>query len=90
MILDDNMLSVRSKLLLSAIFRATLVHSTPTLSFPINSQVPPVARIGEPFSFVFSDTTFTSSNGASLSYSLTNPPSWLSLDSASRKFSGTR
>lgn len=48
-----------------------------------------MARIGESFSFVFSDTTFTSSDGSSLSYSLTDPPSWLSLDSNSRQFSGT-
>lgn len=75
--------------LLSALSRAALVHAAPTLSFPINSQVPPVARIGERFSFVFSDSTFTASDGSSLSYSLVDPPSWLSLDSSSRTLSGT-
>ncbi|KAJ4408004.1 polarity establishment/cellular polarization [Gnomoniopsis sp. IMI 355080] len=76
-------------LLLSALSRAVLVHTAPTLSFPINSQVPPVARIGELFSFVFSDSTFTASDGSSLSYSLIDPPSWLALDSSSRTLSGT-
>ncbi|KAJ4395943.1 polarity establishment/cellular polarization [Gnomoniopsis smithogilvyi] len=76
-------------LLLSALSRAVLVQTAPTLSFPINSQVPPVARTGEYFSFIFSDSTFTASDGSSLSYSLTDPPSWLSLDSGSRTLIGT-
>ncbi|KAF3761175.1 hypothetical protein M406DRAFT_108423 [Cryphonectria parasitica EP155] len=69
--------------------RAAVVASAPTLSFPLNSQVPPVARIGEPFSFEFSPSTFTSSSGSSLSYSLVDPPSWVSLDSESRTLYGT-
>lgn len=72
-----------------ALTRAVLVQAAPTLSFPINSQVPPVARIGKFFSFVFADSTFTSTDGSSLSYSLADPPSWLSLDSGSRKLYGT-
>lgn len=66
-----------------------MVSASPTLSFPINSQVPPVARTGELFTFVFSSTTFTSASGSDLSYSLVDPPSWLSLDSGSRTLSGT-
>lgn len=73
----------------SILCRTALVSAAPTLSFPINSQVPPVARTGEPFTFVFSATTFTSASGSDLSYSLVDPPSWLSLDSASRTLSGT-
>lgn len=76
-------------LLLPALSKAVLVHTAPTLSFPINSQVPPVARIGELFSFSFSDSTFTSSDGSSLSYALSDPPSWLSLDSNARQLHGT-
>lgn len=72
-----------------ALSKAVLVQAAPALSFPINSQVPPVARIGEAFSFVFADSTFTSTDGSSLSYSLANPPSWLSLDSSSRTLYGT-
>lgn len=81
--------SVGRILLQFALSRAVLVQAAPTLSFPINSQVPPVARIGEPFSFVFADSTFTSTDGSKLSYSLANPPSWLSLDSSSRTIYGT-
>lgn len=64
------------------------VFAAPGVTFPINSQVPPVASPSQPFVFTFLDTTFVSSQG-SLSYSLGNPPSWLCLDSSSRTFSGT-
>ncbi|CAK7198200.1 polarity establishment/cellular polarization [Sporothrix eucalyptigena] len=70
-----------------------LVSSSPTLSFPINAQVPPVARIASTFSFVFADNTFTSSSAsasaAAITYSLVDPPSWLSIDSSERWLHGT-
>ncbi|KAI1735490.1 hypothetical protein F4680DRAFT_452958 [Xylaria scruposa] len=64
------------------------VAGTPTSYFPLNSQLPPVARVSQPFSFVFSPITFTSD--MEMSYALGDgSPSWLSLDSASRRLSGT-
>lgn len=79
----------RRTLLLLASASAALVEATPTISFPINSQVPPVARISQPFSYVFASTTFTSSSGSPLFYSLKDPPSWLSVDSDRRRLYGT-
>lgn len=76
-------------LLLLASLVAVRVDATPTISFPINSQVPPVARISQPFSYVFPSSTFTSSSGSPLSYALKDPPSWLSIDSDSRRLYGT-
>ncbi|EAQ92286.1 hypothetical protein CHGG_00521 [Chaetomium globosum CBS 148.51] len=61
--------------------------SSPVISFPINSQVPPVARLGGPFSFVFSPSTFSS--GSPMTYALSNPPAWLSIDSDARRLFGT-
>lgn len=61
--------------------------SAPLEYFPINSQLPPVARISQPFSFVFSPQTFYSSH--SISYTLVDSPSWLSLDSDARRLFGT-
>ncbi|KAH6649707.1 hypothetical protein F5144DRAFT_18213 [Chaetomium tenue] len=61
--------------------------SSPVISFPINSQVPPVARLGEPFSFVFSPSTFSS--GSPMTYALSNRPAWLSIDSDARRLFGT-
>ncbi|KAK2616112.1 hypothetical protein N8I77_002821 [Diaporthe amygdali] len=79
----------RTILLLLASISAALVEAVPTISFPINSQVPPVARISQPFSYVFPSSTFTSSSGSPLYYSLRNPPSWLSIDSDHRRLYGT-
>ncbi|KAK3325169.1 hypothetical protein B0H66DRAFT_111699 [Apodospora peruviana] len=64
-----------------------LSTAAPAISFPINSQVPPVARVGQPFSFVFSESTFSS--GFVITYSLANPPGWLSIDSGTRRLFGT-
>ncbi|KAH0613129.1 uncharacterized protein H6S33_009509 [Morchella sextelata] len=67
---------------------ASLIAGAPSVSFPINSQVPPVARVSEAFEFVFSPWTFTSSVKP-ISYNITNGPSWLMLDSNSRSLYGT-
>lgn len=69
-----------------AVFQAT-TGATPTVTYPINSQVPPVARISEPFSYTFSTSTFSSY--LPITYTLSNAPSWLSLDANSRTLSGT-
>ena len=61
--------------------------AAPGVYFPISSQIPPIARIGEPFSFVFSKSTFTSSSD--ITYSLTNSPGWLSIDNGARRLYGT-
>ena len=67
---------------------AATVNAEPSIAFPINSQVPPVARVSESYHFTFSTSTFASSL-SSMQYSLTNSPDWLQLDSSSRTFSGT-
>ena len=73
--------------LATALFLLGFSAASPIISFPINSQVPPVARVGEPFAFVFSPSTFSS--GSPITYSLSNPPRWLSIDSDSRLLFGT-
>lgn len=64
-----------------------LAAAIPAVTFPINSQVPPVARIGKPFSFEFSSSTFSPSS--QLTYTLSNAPEWLSIDSKTRRIYGT-
>ncbi|EXJ62534.1 hypothetical protein A1O7_02972 [Cladophialophora yegresii CBS 114405] len=66
---------------------STYPVAEPQLAFPINSQVPPVAYASQPYDFVFSETTFVSS-APQISYTITNGPNWLEIDSASRRFSG--
>lgn len=60
----------------------------PTIVFPINSQVPPVARISKPFRFQFAESTF-SDDAANSSYTLSGSPAWLQLDSSKRSLYGT-
>ncbi|EKG21862.1 Dystroglycan-type cadherin-like protein [Macrophomina phaseolina MS6] len=67
---------------------AAATEAAPTLSFPFNSQVPPVARASQPFDFEFSPGTFTPVSG-DLEYSLSGSPKWLSLDSPNRRLYGT-
>ncbi|TAQ90172.1 hypothetical protein B7494_g1476 [Chlorociboria aeruginascens] len=68
-------------------FFGILADAIPTIAFPLNSQVPPVARIGEPFSYSFSHSTFSSS--FPLTYTLSDAPTWLSLENNTRILSGT-
>ncbi|KLU88480.1 hypothetical protein MAPG_07466 [Magnaporthiopsis poae ATCC 64411] len=66
---------------------ASCTSAVPSVSFPINSQVPPIARVSEPFSFVFSSATFTSN--LPMTYSLLKAPKWLVIDSKARRLFGT-
>ena len=67
---------------------ADFTSASPGIAFPINSQVPPVARIARQFQFTFSTSTFSSAS-PSIQYVLVGSPQWLHLDDASRTFSGT-
>ncbi|KAI1389551.1 uncharacterized protein F4822DRAFT_204617 [Hypoxylon trugodes] len=71
----------------AATLAATFVGAAPVDYFPINSQLPPVARISEAFEFTFSPITFFSSSN--ITYRLENAPKWLSIDSDSRRLFGT-
>ncbi|KAJ5549808.1 hypothetical protein N7535_002250 [Penicillium sp. DV-2018c] len=59
-----------------------------TANYPINAQLPPVARVAQPFRFAFARSTFSNSD-ADTEYSLSGAPSWLKVHSSSRTLSGT-
>lgn len=63
------------------------VVAAPGIGFPINSQVPPVARVSKDFQFVFAESTFISSSKIT-NYALSGSPAWLHLDPGSRTLSG--
>lgn len=65
----------------------TSSHSAPSITFPINSQVPPVAQVSQLFQFTFSPSTFTSDAGP-ISYALSAAPEWLSLNSKTQTLEG--
>ena len=67
---------------------AQMVRADLTSSYPVNAQLPPVARVSEPFKFVFSEGTFGGTDEGK-EYSLDGAPSWLHVDSDSRTLSGT-
>ncbi|TFB07458.1 Axial budding pattern protein 2 [Trichoderma ghanense] len=76
--------------LLAALTTLSLLQSAwanPTISFPFNAQLPPVARPNHAFSYSFSPNTFRSDSN--MTYSLGDHPSWLSLESESRRLYGT-
>ncbi len=60
----------------------------PDLAFPINSQVPPVAYVSQPYNFEFAAATFVSSD-PQISYSIADGPGWLQVDSLNRLLTGT-
>ncbi|KAL2204195.1 hypothetical protein CC79DRAFT_1344349 [Sarocladium strictum] len=66
----------------------SLANSEPQVSFPLNSQLPPAARIDELFSYVFSEYTFRSDTSSNITYTLGDHPSWLSLDGDERRLYG--
>ena len=66
-----------------------LIDASPTLSFPFNSQCPPVARVGQDYQYQLLLDTFSSSDPSSLQYCAQDLPDWLSFDGSTRTFSGT-
>lgn len=79
-------MALRGLIATFAIF-APITNAIPTIAFPLNSQVPPAARVSTPFSYVFPSSTFSSD--LPMTYTLSSGPIWLSLDSNSRALSGT-
>ena len=65
----------------------TTGQATPTVAFPFNSQVPTVARVGEAYEFQFSASTFAP-DASNFTYSMSDQPAWLSVDSATRTLIG--
>jgi hypothetical protein len=65
-----------------------IVSAAPQVSYPLNAQFPPVARVSQPYLFQFASTTFNSDSG-NLSYSLKDNPTWLSIDGKTGTLSGT-
>ncbi|KTW29875.1 hypothetical protein T552_01079 [Pneumocystis carinii B80] len=64
------------------------VEGIPILGYPVNSQVPPVARVSLPFHYKFAGNTFYNIQG-SVKYSVDRLPSWLHFNAQERTFSGT-
>ncbi|CCF60243.1 hypothetical protein KAFR_0J01790 [Kazachstania africana CBS 2517] len=77
--------------LLICLLVAKLSMAQPYEAYPVNKQLPPIARIDETFSFTISNDTYLSEidKNVQIVYDAYNLPSWLSFDSSSRTFTGT-
>ncbi|KAF7309753.1 MFS domain-containing protein [Mycena indigotica] len=62
------------------------VASTVTLAFPIDNQRPLIARVGQPYIWSFSPSTFKSDGN--IAYTVSTLPKWLAFDPQKRSFSG--
>ncbi|KAH9881242.1 hypothetical protein J1614_001738, partial [Plenodomus biglobosus] len=76
-----------AKLVLCIALMPLLATASAQINYPLDQQLPPVARVGSPFLYQFAPTTFSGSQ--ILHYALTGNPSWLSLDDESRTLTGT-
>lgn len=66
---------------------AAFTYAQPTLKYPVQDQLPRIARVNQSYAWSLLPDTFESSS-SSLTYSTSDLPSWLSFDSASLAFSG--
>ncbi|QIW98098.1 hypothetical protein AMS68_003616 [Peltaster fructicola] len=64
-----------------------LAAATPTVTFPFNSQVPLVARKNQAYNYQLSSSTFQPQQG--LTYTLSQQPAWLSINSDNLTLLGT-
>ncbi len=74
---------------LSAHILTPVLASSVSVLFPLDSQLPPIARVGFLYSWKFAEGSFLSQTNASLVYSASPLPAWLAFDPATRTFSGT-
>ncbi|KAG9249945.1 uncharacterized protein F5Z01DRAFT_630703 [Emericellopsis atlantica] len=65
---------------------AHVVDGTPTIAFPFNAQLPPVARIGSLWTYTLSPHTFRSD--FNITYTLGQHPSWMSFEGQSQRLYG--
>ncbi|AET40130.1 Axl2p Ecym_5375 [Eremothecium cymbalariae DBVPG len=75
------------------LFISALLYSVsgkPYESYSVNKQFPPVARLGQYFSFQLSNDTYKSESSSSeIAYEVFGLPDWLSWDRSNRVLSGT-
>ena len=84
----DSVISAMAVRIASLAALLFVVSAAPQVSYPLKAQFPPVARVGQSYSFQFAPTTFNSDSG-NLSYALEDNPAWLSIDGKTGTLSGT-
>ncbi|GAA6003441.1 hypothetical protein JCM10207_000335 [Rhodosporidiobolus poonsookiae] len=62
--------------------------SAPNLVYPLQAQLPPVARLNETWSWTLLPGTFNASSGSTLTLSTRSLPSWAEFDALTHTFTG--
>ncbi|THG94916.1 hypothetical protein EW026_g6650 [Hermanssonia centrifuga] len=70
------------------LFFPTVLAGSVALQYPLEEQLPVIARVNNTYSWTFANTTFVSSKDATLEYSASNLPIWLSFNPSARTFFG--
>ncbi|CCE63637.1 hypothetical protein TPHA_0F01530 [Tetrapisispora phaffii CBS 4417] len=85
------MIRTLSTVLAYLLFLIANVNSYPYEAYPINKQIPPVARVNEDFQFMISNDTYKSSlnDYQQITYKAFNLPTWLSFDESTRTLTGS-
>ncbi|PCH44097.1 hypothetical protein WOLCODRAFT_164915 [Wolfiporia cocos MD-104 SS10] len=68
---------------------ASAYASSVSVQYPLQDQLPLIARVNQTYSWSFSRETFQSSHNSSLEYTTSALPAWLSFDNSTLTFSGT-
>lgn len=77
-------------LLTSFLVAASLVSSSNILvNYPLEEQLPPVARTNSSYTWAFAANTFTTPSNQTLTYTTSPLPAWLTFDALQRTFHGT-
>ncbi|KAG1899485.1 uncharacterized protein F5891DRAFT_1173623 [Suillus fuscotomentosus] len=74
--------------LLTLLAAALAGRATVTVDNPLDGQLPLIARVGENYTWPFSQFTFSTDLDQALSYTTSNLPSWCSFDNATRTLHG--
>lgn len=78
---------------LFSVFSATLfctsVFASVVVQYPLEDQLPLIARINTPYTWTISNNTFISTHNATLDYDTSDLPGWLTFDKATLAFHGT-
>lgn len=78
-------------LLCLSTFVTTVFSSDKNIDFPLDDQLPMIARVNQPYSWTFSSNTFDLNGlgAGDVKYTTSALPDWISLNFLSRTFSGT-
>ncbi|GAA5854878.1 hypothetical protein JCM8547_004106 [Rhodosporidiobolus lusitaniae] len=75
-------------LTLVAVLPSSAAPSPPNLVYPLQAQLPPVARVNETWTWTLLPGTFNASSGSTLTLSTRSLPSWCEFDATSETFTG--